>query len=55
MTPVDGGLGDHRRCGLLDHHGAGAGVLLTIGPIVPVHPFIQKYFVKGIMLGAIKG
>ena len=30
-------------------------ILLTIGPIVVVYPFIQKYFVKGIMLGAIKG
>ena len=30
-------------------------ILLTIGPIVVVYPFVQKYFVKGIMLGAIKG
>ena len=30
-------------------------ILLTIGPIVVVYPFIQKYFIKGIMLGAIKG
>ena len=30
-------------------------ILLTIGPIVVVYPFIQKYFVKGVMLGAIKG
>ena len=30
-------------------------ILLTIGPIVVVYPFIQKHFVKGIMLGAIKG
>lgn len=32
-----------------------ATVLLTIGPIVFVYPFIQKYFVKGVMLGSLKG
>ncbi len=30
-------------------------VLVTIGPIILVYPFIQKYFVKGIMIGAVKG
>jgi putative aldouronate transport system permease protein len=29
--------------------------IVTIGPIVFVYPFVQKYFVKGIMIGAIKG
>lgn len=29
--------------------------ILTIGPIVFLYPFVQKYFVKGIMVGAIKG
>lgn len=29
--------------------------ILTIGPIVLVYPFIQKYFVKGVMVGAVKG
>lgn len=32
-----------------------ATILLTIGPIVAVYPFIQKYFVKGIMIGSLKG
>ena len=32
-----------------------ATVLLTIGPIVFVYPFLQKYFVKGVMLGSLKG
>lgn len=30
-------------------------VLVTIGPIILVYPFIQQYFVKGIMIGAVKG
>ena len=30
-------------------------ILITIGPIVMVYPFVQKYFVKGVMLGSLKG
>lgn len=29
-------------------------IILTILPIICVYPFIQKYFVKGVMVGAIK-
>ena len=29
-------------------------VLITIGPILLIYPFLQKYFVKGVMVGAIK-
>lgn len=30
-------------------------VLITTGPIILLYPFVQKYFVKGIMIGAVKG
>ena len=30
-------------------------VVITIGPIIFLYPFVQKYFVKGIMIGAVKG
>ena len=30
-------------------------VIVGIGPIIVVYPFLQKYFVKGLTVGAIKG
>lgn len=32
-----------------------ATVIVTIGPIVLLYPFLQKYFVQGLMVGAVKG
>ncbi len=32
-----------------------ATVVVTIGPIIFLYPFIQRYFVRGIIVGAVKG
>ncbi|KRE32650.1 carbohydrate ABC transporter permease [Paenibacillus sp. Soil522] len=32
-----------------------ATTIVTIGPIIFLYPFLQKYFVKGLLVGAIKG
>lgn len=32
-----------------------ATVVATVGPIVLVYPFVQKYFIKGITIGSVKG
>ena len=29
--------------------------VLTMGPILIVYPFFQKYFIKGMTMGAVKG
>jgi len=32
-----------------------AAILVSILPILCVYPFVQKYFVKGVMVGSVKG
>ena len=32
-----------------------ATTVIVVLPIIMVYPFLQKYFVKGIMVGAVKG
>ena len=30
-------------------------IVVATAPIICVYPFIQKYFVKGVMVGSVKG
>ncbi len=30
-------------------------IVVAILPIIMLYPFLQKYFVKGVMIGALKG
>ena len=32
-----------------------ATTIITIGPIVLLYPFLQKYYVKGLVIGSVKG
>ncbi|WP_144933912.1 carbohydrate ABC transporter permease [Paenibacillus sp. 32O-W] len=32
-----------------------AGIVVMVLPLLAVYPFLQKYFVKGVMIGAVKG
>ena len=32
-----------------------AAILVSVGPIILIYPFLQKYFIKGVLIGSIKG
>ena len=32
-----------------------AAILVSIGPIILIYPFLQKYFIKGVLIGSVKG
>ena len=51
---IDERLGGRTGAGLLISIKM-ATIIVAVGPIVLVYPFIQKYFVKGALVGSIKG
>ncbi|MFC5059648.1 carbohydrate ABC transporter permease [Saccharothrix xinjiangensis] len=51
-TSVSGGLGADMT--QINSNIKAVTMVLTVLPIVTVYPFIQKYFVSGVMLGAVK-
>jgi len=32
-----------------------AAIVITTAPVLFIYPFLQKYFVKGVLIGAVKG
>jgi len=32
-----------------------ATAVITVGPIIALYPFLQKYYVKGLVIGSVKG
>jgi putative aldouronate transport system permease protein len=32
-----------------------ATIIVAVGPILLVYPFVQKHFVKGVLIGSLKG
>ena len=32
-----------------------AAMMISVAPILAIYPFLQKYFVKGVLIGSVKG
>ena len=69
IAPVSGGSDREMQAELKAFTSASAGVsalgfremlrttamTISIGPVVLAYPFLQRYFIKGILVGSIKG
>ena len=58
LVPIRDALGqfvDRKRVELPTEAVKAAIAILTIGPIILVYPFVQRYFVKGVFIGSLKG
>lgn len=52
---VNTGVTDDAQLAIVPESIKSAGVLVMVLPMLAVYPFIQKFFVKGVMLGSVKG
>jgi len=55
MTDIGGGASSSQDLGTNTDTLKAACVMVVMIPVMCIYPFIQKYFVKGIMIGAVKG
>lgn len=55
MTDIGGGAYNEQDLGTNSDTLKAACVMVVMLPVMCIYPFIQKYFVKGIMIGAVKG
>ncbi|WP_239633755.1 carbohydrate ABC transporter permease [Paenibacillus sp. H1-7] len=55
LSQTQFGGGGMSNTNLLLSNVRAATVMISIGPIILVYPFVQKYFIKGIMIGSLKG
>ncbi|WP_136604436.1 carbohydrate ABC transporter permease [Paenibacillus dokdonensis] len=55
LSQTQFGGGGMTNANLLLSNVRAATVMISIGPIILIYPFAQKYFIKGIMIGSLKG
>ncbi|NOU74212.1 ABC transporter permease subunit [Paenibacillus sp. LMG 31458] len=55
LSQTQMGGGGMSNANLLLSNVRAATVMISIGPIILIYPFAQKYFIKGIMIGSLKG
>ena len=55
MAKLTGGIGSYIKPKITSRSLQAATIMVSTLPIVAVYPFVQKYFVKGVLVGSIKG
>jgi putative aldouronate transport system permease protein len=55
MAKTDLGVGGSKLLGLTSNSLMLAVMVITAFPIIAIYPLLQKYFIKGIMIGSLKG
>ena len=55
MAKLTGGIGKFSVTTVTSRSLQAATIMVATLPIVMVYPFVQKYFVKGVLVGSVKG